>query len=73
MADDYSKSDGEDLKAALSEAFPDNDWDDDKVAAFSEAMRICSKSEEDSEGEGDKGEPGKGTLALIFGGHKKGS
>lgn len=73
--DDYSSSDEGDLKKALEEAFPDNQWDDDKVSAFSEAMRICMKSEEDSEGEGDSedsGKPGKGTLALVFGGHPKG-
>ena len=54
--DDYG-SDEDDFGAAIREAFPAEEWDDSRLAALKEAIRICA--------EGDKGDgPG---LAVMLG------
>lgn len=58
----------DDFAAAIQAAFPNEDWDEDRLAAFKDAIHMCASGdyEESAEGEGD--EPKKGTLALLFGG-----
>lgn len=58
---------GEDFGEAIREAFPDNKWTPDRLAAMKEAIRLCVEK--------DTAPPPKpGSLALIFGngGKKKG-
>ena len=55
-----------DFSAAVQEAFPNEDWDDDRIADLKEAIRLCV---EEDQGGGEKKKPG--TLALIFGGKPK--
>jgi hypothetical protein len=55
-ADDYGDDESE-FGAAIREAFPAEEWDDSRLAALKEAIRICA--------EGDKGDgPG---LAVMLG------
>ena len=57
--DDYGESEDA-FGDAAREAFPNNDWDEDSLAAFKEAIRICVEK--------DDGEiKPKGGLALLFG------
>lgn len=68
-----SSDEGEldDFGMAITEAFPDNDWTPDRLAAMKEAIRLCyeeDKAPESGKGGGDKG---KGGLALIFGAPEK--
>lgn len=60
---DYSKE----FADAVSEAFPDDDWDDDKLSALKEAIRICVENDEGGGSAGGK----HPALALIFGGKPK--
>lgn len=39
--EDYG-DDEDDFGAAVREAFPDQEWDDSRLAALMEAIRICS-------------------------------
>jgi hypothetical protein len=64
MMDDYDDEEssdyGDDFSSAVQEAFPKEDWDEDRLAALKEAIRLCVEKDE---------EPSKkpGSLALIFG------
>lgn len=62
--DDYGESEDE-FGSAIREAFPDEDWDDDRLAAMKEAIRICVEKDEGP----PSGKPG--SLALIFGAKPK--
>lgn len=48
-ADDYG-DDEDDFGAAIREAFPAEEWDDSRLAALKEAIRICASA--DSKGPG---------------------
>ena len=67
MADEEEAPDEEldDFSAAISEAFPDQTWDEDRLAAMKEAIRICVEKDQ-AGGYGEKPKE-KGGLALIFG------
>lgn len=71
-ADDPSEESDEFAQAA-SEAFPDEDWTPDRLAALKEAIRICAsadyKSDDADVGGGDEGK--KGLMALLFAKPKK--
>lgn len=57
---------------AMGAAFPEKEWDADSLAAMKEAIRICAQTDYAEEEEDEEDEkPGKGTLALIFGGKPK--
>jgi hypothetical protein len=68
-----------DEERAFAEAFPDNDWSEDRMAAFKEGIRLCFERHSAGDYGGDEGmseEPpsdsgGKGGLALLFGEPKK--
>lgn len=57
------------FKSAVETAFPDDEWDDDRLRAFKEAIHLCYEEAEGSEDAGDEvKEPGHAsTLALLFG------
>ncbi|TAK10621.1 MAG: hypothetical protein EPO32_14925 [Anaerolineae bacterium] len=61
---------GDEFSSAISEAFPDQEWSADRLAALKEAIRSCVEKDK---GMGTKSKgPGKpGTLALIFGSKAK--
>lgn len=61
----------DDFGMAITEAFPDNDWTPDRLAAMKEAIRLCL--EQDKAGGYDEGpkDKGKSGLALIFGAPEK--
>lgn len=68
---------GEDMEyddafaSAIADAFPGEEWDEGRVAAMKEAIRLCMQKDEmggpPAPGGGKKGVD----LALIFGGPKK--
>lgn len=57
---DYGESEDE-FGEAIREAFPGEEWDEDRLAALKEAIRICVENDQE-----DKPPP-KGSLALLFG------
>jgi ribosome-binding protein aMBF1 (putative translation factor) len=57
---------GGDFADAISEAFPDEDWSEERLAAMKEAIRLCVERDT-----GEESEKKPGTLALIFGGKPK--
>lgn len=63
----------DDEEEAFVEAFPDNAWNEERMAAFKEGIRLCferhSKGEYGPEEKPSGGD--KGGLALIFGEPKK--
>lgn len=65
----------DDEERAYMEAFPDNAWDEDRMAAMKEGVRLCVEKNMAGEYGGDSEEKppsGKGGgLALIFGEPKK--
>jgi hypothetical protein len=65
----------DDESRAFVEAFPDNAWDEDKMAAFKEGIRLCFErhSAGDYGGESEKpsGKGGDPGIALLFGEPKK--
>jgi len=73
MMGEYKPKDDE--ERAYMEAFPDNAWDEDRMAAMKEGVRLCVEKqmagEYDSGGEEEKPSKGGGGLALIFGEPKK--
>jgi hypothetical protein len=52
--------------SAIREAFPDNDWTPDRVAAMKEAIKLCVATDEAGGYEG--GETGGDEFSAIFGG-----
>lgn len=65
-----------DLKAAAAAAFPDQEWDDERLAALKELVMECSSSdygsdEEDDEGDDEAESKPKLDLALIMGKPKR--
>lgn len=69
------------MKGMLQAAFPDQEWDDDRVEAFRDAVYSCQDSPEEEEESEEEEEPlerpGRGMskgggLALIFGNARKG-
>lgn len=70
IVSDYEPEDEE--EAAYMEAFPDNNWDADKMAAMKEGVRICVMRNAGGEYGGEEPAPKKGPdLALILGEPKK--
>lgn len=66
--DDYGGEEDE-FATAVREAFPDSEWDEDRLAAFKEAIRICVQNDE---GGSEPKPKGKGVdLAIVFGGPKR--
>lgn len=70
--DESSDEVSPEFKSAIERAFPDEDWDDERLRAFKEALHICYDEAELAEGSDDDEEaPGskKGSpaLALLFG------
>lgn len=76
--DDSSDSPGysdEEFASAAKAAFPNEDWDDERLHAFKELIHMCAEEGEEEEGE-DDGDEGGGMghspkLALVFGGKPK--
>ncbi len=61
--------DGGEFAKAAQEAFPDQEWDEARLDALKTMVKICMSGGGEAEPDGD--EPGKGTLALMFGAPKK--
>lgn len=64
----------DDEERAYVEAFPENAWDENRMAAMKEGVRLCVEKNaggEYSEPEEKPSSSGKGGLALIFGEPKK--
>lgn len=61
----------DDFGMAITEAFPDNDWNPERLAAMKEAIRLCVEKDEAGEYDEDEKSKGKGGLALIFGAPEK--
>jgi hypothetical protein len=70
MDDDYEDMEDEEYEdevaTELSHAFPDEDWTEDRVMAFKEAVRLC-KEHDEAPKKGKKQKGKKDSLALIFG------
>lgn len=66
---------GEDMEyddafaSAIADAFPGEEWDDSRIAAMKEAIRLCMQKDEMGPPPGKKG--GGIDLALIMGGPPK--
>lgn len=61
-----------DFKSAIARAFPDDDWDDDRLRALKEAIGIYydeaeAKEDMSDDDEPDEKSPSHSTLALLFG------
>lgn len=73
--DDEGSSSGvsDAFRRSVETAFPDDDWDDERLSAFKEAIHICYEEAEGGEDMADEGkEPDHAsTLALLFGKPKK--
>lgn len=55
------------LRSMLETAFPGEPWDDERIAAFKEAKRLCEESYDEEEAvEGEV--PADEGLGLVFGG-----
>lgn len=63
----------DELKQAAAEAFPDDDWSDDRLASLKTLIKLCS-GKDYSAGDADAGDEGDDKhagLALLFGKPKK--
>jgi hypothetical protein len=62
----------DELKQAAAEAFPDEDWSDERLGALKTLMKLCmGKDYGDDEPDGDEGDDKHAGLALLFGKPKK--
>ena len=63
------------LQSAASAAFPDQEWDESRLAAMKDLIMLCSGSDyaadEDEDTSPAKKGPGKDVLELMFGPKKK--
>lgn len=70
FADEYPE-----VAAAAREAFPDEDWTDERLSALTDLIHACmDKMDHGEMGKGKMGskkEKGMGGLALVFGAPKK--
>lgn len=57
--------------SAIADAFPGEEWDEGRVAAMKEAIRLCMQKDEAPEGGPPAPKKGGLDLALVFGGPKK--
>lgn len=68
--DESSDEVSPEFKSAIERAFPDEDWDDERLRAFKEALHICYDEAELAEGDDDEDSGDKHAspaLALLFG------
>lgn len=72
MDEEPSEDSGE-LGSAASAAFPDQEWDESRLSALKDLIRLCSQSEypEEAAEEDDGEKKGSDMLALMFGNPKK--
>lgn len=62
----------EDLKQAAEEAFPDEEWSEERLGALKTLIKLCSGADYGSEKEeSGGGDDHAAKLALIFGGKPK--
>lgn len=67
--DESLGSENSELKQAAEEAFPDEDWSDERLASLKALMRLCM--DEGSEESSPPDDKHASTLALLFGGKPK--
>lgn len=78
MTDEGPSEESGELGSAAAAAFPEQEWDEARLAALKDLIHLCSQSEYGSEIEdeddgpvpGKKG-PGRDVLALMFGDKSK--
>ena len=64
---DDKPSGGDDFAVALREAFPAEDWSEERINAMREAIRFCMESDYEESKKPPEPGAGRGGLALIFG------
>lgn len=61
-----------DFRSAIEAAFPAEEWDDDRLAAMKDAIKLCLEADEAEADEPPEDDgKGKSLLAIAFGAPKK--